>query len=103
MGLSGKEILGPYSFVSLLPNRGNEQSFHLIPGPLGLSQKFQARLYARVMRKAPDIDPLSEFFPTVGFFQVFKDVGELYTVEGIIGLVWWGGGRFHYSRILMFE
>jgi len=46
------------------------------------------------VRKAADVDHLSEFFPAVGLFEVVENVYELYAVEGVVGLLRWGG-LFH--------
>jgi len=46
------------------------------------------------VRKAADVDHLSKFFPAVGLFEVVENVYELYAVEGVVGLLGWGG-LFH--------
>jgi hypothetical protein len=43
------------------------------------------------VRKAADVDHLSKFFPAVGLFEVVENVYELYAVEGVVGLLGWGG------------
>jgi hypothetical protein len=63
------------------------QSFNLISGPRGFSQKFQAGLDTWIIIKTSDIDDSSHFIPAIMLYQLSKNHFQSYTVKRIVGLL----------------
>jgi hypothetical protein len=63
------------------------ESFNFTSRPGGPSQKLQAGLDARVIRKALDPDDFPHFFPTIVFHQLGKDHFQSDAMKRIVGLV----------------
>lgn len=63
------------------------QSFNLISGPRGFSQKFQAGFDTWVIIKTSDIDDSSHFFPAIMLCQLSKNHFQSNTVKRIVGLL----------------
>ena len=63
------------------------QSFNLISGPRGFSQKLQAGLDTWVIIKTSDIDDSSHFIPAIMLYQLSKNHFQSNTVKRIVGLL----------------
>ena len=63
------------------------QSFNLISGPSGFSQKLQTGLDTWVIIKTPDIDPSSHFIPAIMLYQLSKYHFQSNAVKGIVWLL----------------
>jgi len=70
------------------------QSFHSLPCPRGFSQEFQTGINRRIVGKASDVDPLTEFFPAIEAHQIGYDIGKCYSMERVFGLRFSVGFQF---------
>ena len=62
------------------------EAFDFCTRPVGLSQESKARFHARIDVEAADVDPVTQFLPTVLVDKVFQHRGECHSVQRIVGL-----------------
>jgi hypothetical protein len=70
-----------------LPLVSQIQSFNLISGPGGSSQKLQAGFDTRMIIKTPDADDPSHFIPTITFYQLGQNHFQRDPVKRIFGFL----------------
>lgn len=70
----------------LVPRLGNIHEIpvlHLLPRPLGFTQKLQARFNIGIKHEASHRNPIRHFFPSVFLHEVINDRFQCYSVEWI--------------------
>lgn len=73
-------------FQLFFPYRIQVKALYLGTGPGSFSQEFQAGRKGRIVDETIDPDMLTQFFPTIGFYQLGKDRFKGKPVQWIVFL-----------------
>ena len=65
----------------------NVEVFHFLAGPLGFTQKLQARFNAWIVSEAIDSDTASKFLPAIIFNQLGQNFLECDSVQRVVLLI----------------
>ncbi len=84
--LANRKSGTPTQGLISLSNGSKIQIFDLRSGPSGLSKESETRWNGRFVVEATNIDPHSQFFPTVCFDKMLQHVYQRHTMQRIIWL-----------------
>lgn len=75
-----------WPFISI-PKHLQVQTLYPLPCPGSFSEKCEARINGRIMRKATDGNALPKFVPAIKFHQLSYHIGQSDPVKWVVGLI----------------